>query len=366
MNERLCSIFDIEEEVRSFTPSDQFSSNDTLVGVEVELEKIQGKEIDDVSRFWKWDRDGSLREGGVEFVLRQPLLGKDLEDAISSLSNALKKIDYDASFRTSLHVHVDARSMTHQQISNFIIIYCIFERVLFKYSGGREYSEYCVPNYMSEDQKKHLASFSTILGSLEKIHRSANRAERYAGLNIASLTRFGSLEVRSHRGTGDGEEIRNWVNILLEMKKFSDQTKQGIVEIFTNMSKEGMDYIVSEVFSDTSRKLLEYDGWKNDLKLGLRTAQEVYYGNRLEQVKIPDHLYTEGSRRPLMDEDINHMGGDEIEHMLHVENRVRQIDAEGNVVWAMPDRDIGIQPDRINLIDWAVDEPQFDPEEEDM
>src|SRR4030042_4305971 len=112
----------------------------TYVGIEVELEGVRTKHSTPSS--WKTVEDGSLKIDGVEFVtipIKFCYLEKELERLFGSLHTST------ISSRCSIHVHMNARDFTMDELYVFLILYIIFERSLYRLSGDRWNNIFCVP-----------------------------------------------------------------------------------------------------------------------------------------------------------------------------------------------------------------------------
>ena len=124
-------LHNISADPCTYTPSDKFVSS-SLVGVEFELEGMNRFRVDDpeFAAYWKIVEDGSLRDGGKEFVLSRPFAGADLDKALSLFDKHVSKSGHDIkiSDRTSVHVHIDVRDLTFAQLT-------IFETALFNMAG---------------------------------------------------------------------------------------------------------------------------------------------------------------------------------------------------------------------------------------
>ena len=119
-----------------------------LFGIEVETENIAYKRIDDKQPHgWVIKEDSSLRHG-LEFM-SYPGDYEESRHLLASLylffvEQLKRKPNF--SWRTSEHVHLNVRWLNREQLGNFILLYCVFEKLLFKFSGeSRENSIFCVP-----------------------------------------------------------------------------------------------------------------------------------------------------------------------------------------------------------------------------
>ena len=274
----------------TYTPSSLFASN-SLVGVEIELERVRTLKIADNGfyEYWQIVEDGSLRDGGMEYVLSRPFSGKDLETALKLFDKNVAKSGKQirAGRRTSVHVHIDIRDLTFDQLMKFVCIYSIFEESLFKLVG--------------EERSNNIfaTSFSNAEGELKQLGRfgdSPNRDEaraifsvftKYSACNLAAVQKYGSLEFRNHEGTYDISRIIKWINILMLMKEAAISLEIPTEEILSSISQNGAEAFFLNVFQEYSDEL-RYDTLEYDMFNGLRLVQDVlYYQQLTEGVKLP-------------------------------------------------------------------------------
>ena len=227
------------------------------IGVEIETETIRPY---DHPRFdhWTTHADGSLRNFGVEYVLRSPLNYKDISTALTEFELKTRQIAFIPSVYTSVHVHFNQKNRTLQQLFNFITLYLLFEETLGHYCGpDREGNLFCLKTSNSE---RNLINITNLAQSIELGNRrgvstlNAN-ALKYAGLNIAPLRNFGSLEVRTHYGTTDIELIGRWLGILYTGIYKKATTFANPVEIVNRFNEVGYERFIIECFGDYTQYL---------------------------------------------------------------------------------------------------------------
>ena len=109
--------------------------NDAYIfGIEVEVENVPNPRVQYFHRpYWGLTADNSLRNNGVEFV-SLPLKGYQVEAAPKQLANSLPK-EHQFSERTSVHIHMNVRDLTIEQIVNLMLIYTSLENLLFNWTG---------------------------------------------------------------------------------------------------------------------------------------------------------------------------------------------------------------------------------------
>lgn len=234
-------------------PTD-YSFNDPkcLVGIEVEVERITRIDPNTTLLLWQIREDGSLRNNGREFV-SWPMPAFYSYPALQLLFNGLNA-DHDFSKRTSIHVHINVRNLTAQQVLATLLIYHSVEPLLFDYVGGnRTNNIFCVP-WTNSDFLSHK------LGGPDKWKTLAELrglSEKYSALNIIPLETFGTLEFRHMPGTSDVQKIIRWIDMITAMRLYAvrngfDKVLSEIVNLNTNSQYE--KYLES-VFGPTLKPL---------------------------------------------------------------------------------------------------------------
>jgi len=260
-------------------PSDGVLVDDNMfVGVEIELEGVlMGKPISSLiaPKYWKVEDEGSIREG-AELIFSSPLQGSQIVSAMSSFRDFLDNFNsYTNRFpvisdRCSLHVHVDVSDMELQQIHTMTILYGIYEKVFFQLLNPSRYNlNYCIPivssNFGTVFNKIAKSSISDYLVNIEVM------CDKYSNLNYKSILKFGSLEFRGHPGTLNPNEIIDWINILLSIKKWSigntlDQLK--VKELNASL-------LTKEVFEKNYLQIMTTNFFQENFKVGKYWALET-------------------------------------------------------------------------------------------
>lgn len=192
----------------------------TLVGIEIEVENITNPPY--LTYYWKSTTDGSLRNNGIEYV-SIPLRTSQVEHAVTYLNQQLLATNEpEFSPRTSVHVHLNVRDFTWEQVKVFVLLYALFERHFFHFAGrSRENSVFCVPLYKTSQ-----------LSAIFDIE-SEPKWHKYNALNLApiygdmgeNLKRYGTIEFRHLFGTLDTATIIQWINNICCLRKYSATQK---------------------------------------------------------------------------------------------------------------------------------------------
>lgn len=188
--------------------------SEELIGIEVEVENVQ--RVGKIDPLWHMTEDGSLRNHGREFIT-DPMPAKY---APAMLHNLLEALGQECSFtpRTSVHIHVNAQDLTSEQVSDMLILYTLFERVLYRYVGrSRIRNPYCVP-----------------IAETYLLNRFVQRGlkaqwEKYAGFNILPLRDKGTVEFRHMHGTFDVQKLAGWVDLVTSLKEYVKKTPTKVI-----------------------------------------------------------------------------------------------------------------------------------------
>lgn len=281
------------KEIRTYLGNPSLVLSDCFIGIEIELEGLPSTSILAEESYWDLKADNSLRNysgASGEFVLKFPLCGEDLIRALRQFDEVIKSLPSPpiTSERTSVHVHLDARDLSPEQLYSLVILYCVFERVLFKYCGkDRENNNFCLPFYLAEGAVfEQLSDVQNSEGLLSFTDRVAD-SYRYSALNLCSLRKFGSIEFRQCAGTYDISRIMEWVGIIMCLKKYVLEHEIAFDTFPAHVSDVRYIGIVEEVFGKYSARLL-YSGIESDILSGVRQAQKIIFSSN--KMKVLDTI----------------------------------------------------------------------------
>ncbi len=265
------SIFDI---FSPYVPS--LKDTKGTFGVEIETETLSAKDyppgfldltLNDAGTeeywrtpymgYWKGVHDGSLRNYGVEFVFQKPL---DLAEALVALDQfgqQTKSVKFIADPPgTSVHVHINMLHETPLVMANFLTLLTLYENILIEFSGQTRRSNlFALGMRVAEENRTNIVKL------LQAIERGENKAivfsdshVKYAAINIATLCKYGSIEIRTFRGTTNSEDIKEWVSILSSIRSFA-QTK-GLTprDIIKAEADRGLE-LMNDVFGKHTDRL---------------------------------------------------------------------------------------------------------------
>ena len=232
----------------------QFRNKNCLIGIEIEIENIIYSLEDVLEYYWSETEDHSLRNNGKEYK-SIPLRAYQIPYCIEYLTNALNHFnkDYTFSNRCSVHVHLNVRDFTMEQLACFLLLYCVFEKHFFHVAGTkRENNIFCVPLWNT-----------TYVPNLKRITESVSYKiwHKYLALNCGCIfgsehnKAFGTIEFRHLYGTLDTTILYPWINSIIALREASTKYK--------------LNDLVQEIITanTTSQYLFWYDSIFQDLKI---------------------------------------------------------------------------------------------------
>ena len=289
------NLLGYDEEPRIIGDPDQNFPTKDAVGVEIEMECVDDNAdhlLDDT--LWIITEDGSLKKRGAEFIFAEPFAGDAITQALEEMRTYLGTKSgqkCEATDRCSIHVHVDIRDLTPQQVYKFLLLYVLYENQLYEVAGrNRAKNNNCVPVGTSDTFMRAVNVFKTVKTSIDRVHEAVRACGKYVGCNVESITYGydredrprGSVEFRMHRGTKDVDEIRYWITLLLRMKAFARSEFQPD-EIAHQFSALGPEKYTEQVFGDLTPLLVEQPHFMEDLYEGVRNVECIREYDELEQ-----------------------------------------------------------------------------------
>lgn len=222
-----------------------------LFGIEVEVEGVH----DPVNTcdYWNTVADGSLRNGGIEFV-SHPLRGDQLEGALTSLKHSLPPT-HKFSKRTSVHIHMNIRDLTVDEIVTLTTLYIALEKLLFRWVGhNRENNPFCIP-IAETDYPRYLHTFIQNPGNIREYWN------KYSALNLVPILTKGTIEFRHMHGTIDVTRLLIWISMLSALKDMAKKHTLKEVLAMLEPLNNTSDYnaFISYVFGDFAQEFNEYD-----------------------------------------------------------------------------------------------------------
>lgn len=258
----------------------------TLVGIEVEVENIKSEPS--IPKFWMQEADGSLRNHGKEYK-SVPLEPEQAFSAIWMLWQVLYKASTakpDFSWRTSIHVHVNAIEMDDDEFQNLLLLSLVFEEMMFHLVGSeREDSNFCAPLCRSilTDTLKGYFSGKTTLKSLFKTWNAGGGMDagsglyKYASVNLSRLGDLGTVEFRHLGGTGNMVLLFQWLALILQMYRAAVLNSPIKLHSKIKMLNSTKDYeeFVEDIFGKKLMKFLVSKNFKEMLYENITLVKEM-------------------------------------------------------------------------------------------
>ena len=193
------------------------------VGLELELEGrlYQGRDLNKVKSksgvFWTVHNDGSLRNGGLEYVLSSPCFIDEVPELTEGLFSVLaaNNCDIQNSNRTSTHVHVNISGLKASEITGMIALWGVVEPLVIEWCGPlRKSNHFCltasdtggwVPNQWVD--------------ALRNGRFFWDNTWKYSALNLGSFRNLGSLEFRCMAGAESSKQVNDFARLLWALRE---------------------------------------------------------------------------------------------------------------------------------------------------
>lgn len=260
-------------------------------GIEIECEgENLAVPVPDV---WRTVDDGSLRgefpHGRAEWVLSNPLSITDAAKAVADLAayQAEHNAQLDFSFRTSVHVHMNVQNLTFDQYLNTVYTYLLLENVLVRYCGNERIgNRFCLRMQDAEGLGDLLVELFSkgpkMLGYFSKENA------KYASINLAATTSYGSLEFRAMQGNLQVPYINTWVKALYNIREFAKSRKdpQDIHDFFVRTDpSEFMAAVLKDTYNHFS-----YDDEVNEIRHAFSITLELPYAYSSEEKRKRERM----------------------------------------------------------------------------
>lgn len=223
--------------------------SDKHLGLEIEVE---GENLPDfVSDKWRVESDDSLKtEEAYEYVTIKPHTLYGIKCRINELQKAYdeKGTTVHESVRAGVHVHLNVQDWTVVQVMTFATAYYALEDVLMQFAG--ENREGNLFTLRAKDAEYVIFKLLDVLR-----HRNLNLLNtdiiRYASLNYYSLFKYGTLEFRGMRGTGNLDAIYDWVKVIDELSRTAKAEFATPADVLNSMSGHGELNFIRKLLPET-------------------------------------------------------------------------------------------------------------------
>jgi hypothetical protein len=260
--------------------------SDKTLGLEIEVE---GENLPDyISDKWRVESDDSLKtDEAFEYVTAKPHTLYGIKCRINELKKAYEERNstIHESVRAGVHVHLNVQDWNVKQVMTFATAYYVIEDVLMQYAGENregnlftlraQDAEYVIFKLLDVLKKRNLNLLNTSI-------------IRYASLNYYSLFKYGTLEFRGMRGTGDLDAIYDWVKVIDELSRtiineFSDPT-----EVLNSMSGHGeLNFIRKLLPTMYGQVIYNNPNYAKQIKQAARRIQMLAYTTNWNELSKP-------------------------------------------------------------------------------
>lgn len=240
------------------------------IGIEIEVEGVPNG-VPTNPELWSAHADGSLR-GGIEYVT-MPVAGHEVVAAVYDFYDNLPR-NADFSERTSIHIHINVREQTVDQLLTILLLYVVFERSLYQFAGMSRFKNiFCVP--IQQTRYPYMLADFFVHRSLPELIRVW---KKYSGLNLRRMSDLGTLEYRHMEGHRDPIRLLNWINLLLRTHRYSRRNKfLDVYEEVRMLNTSSMyEHFMRKVFEEDTQLLQSQgDAVRMAMESGVTTAKHV-------------------------------------------------------------------------------------------
>jgi len=214
-------------------------------GVEIEVEPKPNVRVLDIlprngayEANWHTKADGSLRNGGYE-IISKVMNEYEIDFAKATYNESFPwELFCTTSPRTSIHVHLNFSQNLLYEVITFYCHMLLIEDIIAEYSGKSRKG-----NLFALEAGKSLSNYNAVRDLVSKQdYRFVNNDNKYTSVNLESLMRLGTVEVRTMRGLTDIEDIFEWVQILLDIKKMCTHKTPAQIDFQSLLPKALIDF----------------------------------------------------------------------------------------------------------------------------
>ena len=274
----------------------QLANDKTTIGIEVEAENYSGftlpnKVLSDIPYVWHEKPEPSLRNRGIEFVTGA-ISGVQVGHALNLLDQMNKNGNLVYTDLAGLHIHLNVRNFTIEQVVNLVMLYIVFEDSLYRVSGNRKNSIYCLPARTCDSGLHRLVLNQDLI-------EACRRANKYMGFNYGVIKSYGSIEFRHSVGSSNVYYILKWINTLLRLHNATtawdmEQLKTTIFNLNTN--SEYVNFARSVFQSEV--EWLNVPGLAKEMEDGVSVLKEWQISSHINNTKILDRAINTRRNKP--------------------------------------------------------------------
>lgn len=245
------------------------------VGVEIEVEGIN---LPGRASGWNAVPDGSLRNGGMEYVTNGAVTLEKLKSLLDNLDKQFKDVGSviaDA-HRGSVHVHVNVQDKTPEQVFTTLFLWLLVEALWMDRCGPtRNGNLFCMSSGGSGEiipyAKQFLARHRD--GAWYNLwHRG-----KYSALNTDCLATFGSMEFRTFPSSTKQEKVLEWAGWCHRMVELGCRLDPDKLYVVWQELLNNPRVFFSQIFGEKEmRELGDYD-LANYAEQGAEAASDMLF-----------------------------------------------------------------------------------------
>lgn len=222
------------------------------VGIEIECEGATVAVDEQLSKYWKSVPDHSLRQGGIEYVLKHPVRIDHLKEAFNEFSDLTRPAKFVHSLRCSTHIHLNVSELNLKEVYAVLSFFWLVENTLVSANGKeRTGNLFCL---RIKDAEELFFSVIRDIKAGDYLARLIGDEHRYSAFNLGALGKYGSLEARFLKPMPDTNEIQMWATELHNAK--TSAIKLGsVAELVKLFRSKPTDEFVRHFFS---RQFIKY------------------------------------------------------------------------------------------------------------
>lgn len=197
------TTFGMEFEIQGLNPS---RAADILNGAGIACDSPRSQH--ETADTWKAVYDGSV-SNGAEVV--SPILNPARLNEAHKVTQALKTAGARVDRATGFHVHIGLNAFRNQaDIAQFILnYYAMHHAIAALVAPSRLNNRYCA--VLNHDNAQRQADY------IAADNIGAFNGNRYTSLNLESMRRHGTVEIRLHQGTLNGVKAIAWSQFIAGM-----------------------------------------------------------------------------------------------------------------------------------------------------
>jgi len=263
-----------------------FTKHKGDVGIEVETECKTPYKIPKLS-LWSSHQDGSLRDFGIEYVSKGPFgRGQQLDDGLGELDEkVIKQFELiPDSNTTSVHNHINFLNNTWTDMWKYFVTYFFVENILVRVAGPQRRSNlFCLPMCDAEGELQTITDTVRKIGNIQgsKLALSEDN-NKYSALNPCPILKFGTLEIRTLRGTTDVKLIKDWTLALLALKDYACNPRRTPTSIVNDFDKMGPE-ILYEMFGDSFKLIKDVPDHSGLMEKNLHYVAKIATASRFNE-----------------------------------------------------------------------------------